>query len=134
MNKPVLLHIRQAYQETLQIVKKHPVRGIVHCFSGTLAEAQQFIDLGFFISFSGVLTFANATSLQKIAQTLPLNKIVLETDAPYLAPTPFRGKLNLPEYLLLTAQKLAQLQGFSLKTVMKQTTANAFTALNIVNN
>lgn len=98
--KPVLLHIRQAYSEVLEIIKKYPVRGIVHCFSGTLAEAKAFIQLGFFISFSGVLTFPNATSLQTIAKQLPLSKIVLETDAPYLTPVPFRGKLNLPQYLL----------------------------------
>ena len=129
--KPVLLHIRQAYPQTLAIVKKYDVKGIVHCFSGTLAEAQEFIQLGFFISFSGVLTFSNATNLQNVAKVLPLDKIVLETDGPYLAPMPFRGKPNLPEYLLFTAQKLATLKNISLDEVIKKTTINAFTALKI---
>lgn len=131
LQKPVLLHIRDAYEETLAIVKQYSVKGIVHCFSGTLVQAETFINLGFYISFSGVLTFDNATNLQNIAKILPLDKIVLETDAPYLTPMPFRGKRNLPEYLLFTAKKLAQIKNLPLATIIAQTTTNAFAALKI---
>ena len=134
VKKPVLLHIRNAYSAVLAVLPKHPVQGIVHCFSGTLTQAQQFIKLGFLISFSGTLTFKNALDLQTTAKSLPLEKIVLETDAPYLAPMPFRGQTNLPKYLLSTAKKLAELKNLPLAKVVSQTTANALSVLKIVVN
>lgn len=121
----MLLHIRDAYDQVLKIIKNYQLKGIVHCFSGNREQAQQFLQLGFYLSFSGVLTFKNAKNLQEIALKTPLEKIVLETDAPYLTPHPHRGKLNLPQYLLYTAQKLATIKNLSLAKIISQTTKNA---------
>lgn len=125
LNLPVLLHIRNAYEETLEIVRKYHVRGIVHCFSGTWKDAQVFLALGFLISFSGVVTFQNARELQIVAQNVPLEKLVVETDAPYLAPVPHRGKVNFPQYIHYTIQKLADLKQLSFAQVSEQTYQNA---------
>lgn len=133
LKKPVLLHIRNAYWETWEIVAQYQVTGIVHCFSGTLEQAKLFIQKGFYISFSGVLTFTNAHSLQQIACQLPLTNLVLETDAPYLTPMPFRGQVNLPPYLSYTAQKLADLKGITYQEVVNQTTQNALQLFQINN-
>lgn len=127
-NKPVVIHCRDAYpQQTIMIQEaieagKLARRGVIHCFTGTLVEAQTFIDLGFHISFSGILTFAK--NLQEVAKALPLEKLLVETDAPYLTPAPDRGKRNEPWRVEYVAQKLAELKGVTLREVAEQTVKN----------
>ncbi len=129
---PVALHIRDAYPEALDILQHYQVTGIVHCFTGGITIALQFISLGFYISFSGIITFDNALALQTVVQLVPMNKIVLETDAPYLTPMPFRGKKNYPYYLTFIAQKIADLKNLSLELVIKHTYNNTCDALKLV--
>ncbi len=128
---PVLLHIRNAYDDAYMIVSQYPVTGIVHCFSGTLNDAQKFIQLGFLISFSGTITFQNAKQLQAIAQQIPLEKIVVETDAPYLTPHPNRGQINLPEYINLTIEKIANIHKVNIKTTKQIITNQTLKILNL---
>ena len=97
----------------------------MHCFSGDLQFAEEILALGFYISIPGVVTFNKAYELQKVAQHIPLASLLIETDAPFLAPVPMRGRKNKPDYLLYTAQKIAELQGMSLDEVARITTANA---------
>jgi len=103
------------------------VGGVMHCFTESLDVALAAIEMGFYISFSGIITFKNATQLKAVAQAIPLNKILVETDSPYLAPTPFRGKINQPAYVKYVAQEIANLRGISLDTVTHATTDNFFT-------
>lgn len=122
---PVSLHTRDATQETINICKNFSgLRGVFHCFGGTANEAKEIINLGMHIGLGGVLTFKNA-NLGESIKDIPLDKLVLETDAPYLAPHPNRGKQNSPAYLPLIAAKLAELKELSLEEVAKVTTRNA---------
>jgi len=104
--------------------KPHGIGGIMHCFSGSPTEAQRALDLGFYLSFGGILTFPKATQVQESATFAPADRILLETDAPYLAPVPKRGKRNEPALLVHTAQKLADLRGDSLDNISRLTTEN----------
>lgn len=125
---PVVIHCREAFDELFSIVKRVGLssRGsVMHCFTGTAPDAKAALDLGMKISFSGILTFRNADSLRMAAKTIPLTEIVLETDCPYLAPLPHRGKPNEPAYLPHTAAFLAQTLGLSLEAVAEATTRNA---------
>jgi TatD DNase family protein len=97
----------------------------MHCFSGDLHLANQVLDLGFLISIPGIVTFNKAKALQEVAQKIPLNKLILETDAPFLTPDPYRGRINIPEYMLYTAQKVADLRGITVEEVARATTDNA---------
>ncbi|MHB1921936.1 MAG: TatD family hydrolase [Chitinophagaceae bacterium] len=124
---PVVLHTRSATPECIrEITQKQDgtLSGIFHCFSGSLEEAREIINLGFYLGIGGVVTFKNA-GLDKIVEQIDLHHLVLETDAPYLAPVPYRGKQNEPAHLLLIAQKVAQLKGTDLATVTDITTQNA---------
>jgi TatD DNase family protein len=128
-NKPLIIHTRSAAEDTIRIMREeqaHLVGGVMHCFTESLEVAHQAIELGFYISFSGIVTFKNAGSLKEVAKTIPLERILVETDSPYLAPIPFRGKTNQPAYVKYTAQEIAQLRGISLEAVMEATTANFF--------
>jgi TatD DNase family protein len=128
-NKPLIIHTRSAAEDTIRIMREeqaHLVGGVMHCFTESLEVAQQAIDLGFYISFSGIVTFKNAGPLKEVAKTIPLERILVETDSPYLAPIPFRGKTNQPAYVKYTAQEIAQLRGTSLEAVTEATTANFF--------
>lgn len=128
LDLPFVVHTRDALQDTYEIIREvgvGPRGGIMHSFSGTLEEAQAFIDLGMFISFSGVVTFKKAFELQEAAQMLPLNKILVETDAPYLAPVPKRGKENKTAYTRYVAEKIAELRGISVEEVAEATYSNA---------
>ena len=126
-NLPVSIHSRDAEDDTIAILRQHPkVRGVIHCFSGSREFARQSLDLGFFISFSGIVTFKKSTELQEIAKFVPLNRLLIETDAPFLAPTPFRGKINEPAYVVNTAEKIAQLLGLPLERIAQQTSENFF--------
>ena len=99
----------------------------MHCFTESLDVAMAAIEMGFYISFSGIVTFKNAAQIKEVAQAIPLDKILVETDSPYLAPIPFRGKINQPAYVKYVAQEIANLRGISLDTVMQATTDNFFT-------
>ncbi len=125
---PVVLHVRKAFKETLEIVKEYncpELKGIFHCFSGSPEEANQVLSLtGFYLGIGGVITFKNS-GLQELVPQIPLEHIVLETDAPYLAPAPFRGKRNESVYITLIAQKLAELKNCTVEEVAEQTTKNS---------
>jgi TatD DNase family protein len=128
VEKPVTLHVRDAHAEARAIYEQHADRalgGIVHCFTGTPEDAQAWLALGLHISFSGILTFKSAAPIQAAARLVPADRILVETDCPYLAPVPHRGKRNEPAYVVHTADKLAELRGASPEQIAAQTTANA---------
>ena len=128
--KPLIIHTRSAAEDTLRIMKEEgaiKVGGVMHCFTESLDVAMAAIEMGFYISFSGIVTFKNATQIKEVAQAIPLDKILVETDSPYLAPIPFRGKINQPAYVKYVAQEIANLRGISLDAVMQATTDNFFT-------
>lgn len=128
---PVVIHSREAETELLDALRRytktihHPIPGIIHCFSGTEHFAQECLALGFYISFSGILTFKNAIELQRIAKLIPLDRILVETDSPYLSPVPMRGKKCEPAYVRHTALKLAEIHGLSFENLAAKTTENA---------
>lgn len=125
---PVVVHNREAEKDTLRILQSAtPLanQGVMHCFSGDYDFARQVLDLGFYISIPGVVTFKNAKILQDVVKRIPLDRIVCETDGPFLAPHPFRGKRNTPAHLLFTAQKIAELRGTDINTIAEATTKNA---------
>ncbi len=125
--KPVIIHNRDATDTTIAILREYRQNlpgGVMHCFSGTYDEAKTFLDLGLDISFSGVLTYPNAKPLQDAARRLPLEHVLIETDAPYLSPQPRRGKRNEPGFIRFTAQTLAELHNLPLETVAAQTWDN----------
>ncbi|MBI4808090.1 MAG: TatD family hydrolase [Nitrosomonadales bacterium] len=125
--KPLIIHTRSAAQDTLRLMDEEQaglVGGVMHCFTENLEVALTAIELGFHISFSGILTFKNATLIKEVAQNIPLDKILIETDSPYLAPTPYRGKTNQPAYVKHVAEEIARLRNISLVEVGEATTRN----------
>lgn len=129
LHKPLIIHSREAAQDILTILREEQaatVGGVLHCFTEDLAMAQAAMDLNFYISLSGIITFKKADSLRAVAMELPLDKILIETDAPYLAPVPMRGKPNEPAYLRYIAEFLAKLRGIAYQQLAEQTTANFF--------
>lgn len=123
---PVEIHTRDAEQDTVDILKEFPdVKGLIHCFTGTRWLAEQCLNLGFNISISGVVTFKNAHDLRETVKMIPLDRIHVETDAPFLAPVPMRGKQNTPAYVVHTAQVVAELKGISIEQLAAQTKQNA---------
>jgi len=126
--KPIVIHTREAWDDTAALLeqywKPHGMGGIMHCFSGGPAEAQRALDLGFYLSFGGIVTFPKALDLQAAAKEAPVDRILVETDSPYLAPVPKRGKRNEPALVVHTARKLADLRGQSLEEVSLVTTEN----------
>ena len=127
LHLPVCVHNREAHGDTMEILCKEGkgIIGVMHCFSGSLEIAQELVKMGWFIGVDGPLTFKNAAKLPEIVQKLPLERIVVETDCPYMAPVPMRGKRNEPAFVYHVAAKLAQLRGESLEKVARQTRANA---------
>lgn len=129
VKKPIIIHCRDAYGDMLQILRENKefleYGGTIHCFGGSEEVARELIGLGLYISVGGVSTFKNAQRLQEVLKNIPLDKILLETDCPYLTPTPYRGKRNSPEYIPLIAQNLAQIKGISAEEVALVTTENA---------
>lgn len=127
---PLIIHARQADEDIASILEEEAEQGafpfVLHCFSSGADLARRGLALGGYISFSGILTFKNAKEIQDVARTAPANRILVETDAPYLAPMPHRGKTNEPSFVRHTAQKLADLRGVSLEQIAEQTTANFF--------
>ncbi|MCC7341971.1 MAG: TatD family hydrolase [Bryobacterales bacterium] len=128
LEMPIAIHTREAWRETADCLREvwagAGSGGIFHCFSGGKAEAEEALAFGFHLGIGGVLTFPRAEALRAAVAATPLNRIVLETDAPYLAPVPFRGKRNEPAYLIHTARKLAEVKGASLETVREATSRN----------
>jgi TatD DNase family protein len=123
--KPIVIHTREAWEDTLLVLREHwSGAGIIHCFSGGPAEARQALDLGFYLSFGGVLTFPKAEALREAARMTPEDRLLVETDAPYLAPVPKRGKRNEPAFLVETARRLAEVRGTSPERIAETTTAN----------
>jgi TatD DNase family protein len=123
--KPLIIHTRKAEEDTLALLRAYQVSaGVFHCFTEGLSMAEAAIELGLYISFSGILTFKNAEPLREVARALPLERILVETDAPYLTPMPHRGKPNHPGYTRLVAECLAEIKGVSYETVAAATTAN----------
>ncbi len=127
LNLPVIIHDREAHEDIFDILslKKGRIKGVIHCFSGNKEWAKKFLDLDFYISFTGVITFKNASSLREVVKYCPLDRIMVETDSPFLAPVPVRGKVNQPAYVYFVAQKVSELKGCSLKEVAQCTTQNA---------
>ncbi len=133
VNKPLIIHCRDAKEDVLQVLKEEradQVGGVMHCFVEDLDTAMRSIDLNFSISFSGILTFKNATALQQVAKQLPESSLLIETDSPYLAPMPFRGKTNQPAYVRHVAEFLAKLRETSLEQIAAATTANYYRLFN----
>jgi TatD DNase family protein len=125
--KPLIVHTREAAQDTLRILREEDatqVRGVMHCFTETWEVAKGALDLGFYISFSGIVTFKNAAALREVAAKVPLDRLLIETDSPYLAPVPHRGKRNEPAYVRHVAESVAGLRSASLEEVARATTAN----------
>jgi len=128
-DKPLIIHTRNAAEDTLRILHEEnaqQVGGVMHCFTESWDVAKKAIELGFYISFSGIVTFKNAAAIKAVAQQVPLNRILVETDSPYLAPIPYRGKINQPSYVKYVAEELAKLRGISLEEVSAATTQNFF--------
>ena len=129
VNKPLIIHTRDAAEDTMRILEEEGAEqcgGVMHCFVENWAIAKRALDLGFYISLSGIVTFKNATDLQEVAKQLPLDRILVETDSPYLAPVPFRGKSNEPAYVLHVARFLAELRGDNFEQIANKTTQNFF--------
>ena len=125
LDLPVIVHERDAHNDGLAIVKEFPkVKGVFHCYSGSAEMARQLVNLGWYIGFTGVLTFKNARKAVETAASIPLDRIVLETDCPFMAPEPFRGKRNHPGYLYRMAEKLAEIRGISVEEVHAATFEN----------
>jgi TatD DNase family protein len=124
---PLVVHTRSASDDTLAVLRETgqgQVSGVFHCFTETRAVAEAALDLGFFVSFSGILTFRNATDIHEVARWIPLDRCLIETDSPYLAPAPYRGKTNQPAYVAQVCQRLAELKGLPLDEVARATTEN----------
>lgn len=124
---PVIIHSREAAEDTMEIVKKYAqgLEGVIHCYSYAREQAEEYIKMGFYIGIGGVLTFKNARKLKEVASAIPLEKILLETDCPYLAPTPYRGKRNQSSYISYIAEALADIKQISKEEVIAVTEANA---------
>jgi len=127
LGKPLIIHTRSAREDTLRILEEeaaHRARGIMHCFAEDWETASRAMDLGFVISFSGIITFRNAEDLREVARRVPEEAMLVETDSPWLAPVPHRGKPNHPAWVRHVAEKLAEVRGVSLDTIAEQTTRN----------
>jgi TatD DNase family protein len=133
-NLPVICHVRDAHDDAIEILRVGPIPeagGILHCFSGTVDHARSYLDMGFHLSFSGVITFKKAEELRKATAFAPIDRVLVETDAPYLAPVPHRGRRNEPAFVLQTLLALAQIRGISPEDAAQATTANAFRLFNL---
>lgn len=126
--KPIVIHTREAWEDTLELIERHwtpaGLPGIMHCFSGGPKEAERCVALGFYLSFGGIVTFPKSADLQAAARGAPAGRILVETDAPYLAPVPRRGKRNEPAFVVETARKLAELRGTTAEAIAEITSAN----------
>ncbi len=134
MQKPLIIHTRDAREDTIQIMREcaaNECGGVMHCFTESLEMAEAALELGFYISFSGIVTFKNALELQEVAKAVPLDRILIETDSPYLTPVPFRGKPNEPQYVKYVAEKIAELKQEDYARVAEVTTQNFLSLFSI---
>ncbi len=134
LNKPLIIHTREAKNDTLKILREEnaeEVGGIIHCFTEDWDFAKAAMDLNFYISFSGIVTFNNTDVIKEVAKKMPANRILIETDSPYLAPIPFRGKPNYPLYVQYVAEQLATLRGVSFEEIAESTTNNFYELFNL---
>ncbi len=136
LNKPVIIHCRDAataLREILLEFNRHQgsIQGVMHCWSGNSEETRWFLDLGFYVSFSGIVTFKNAKSIHESAMLVPRDRLLIETDCPFLAPVPYRGQRNEPSYVTYVAQRLAELRNVTLQEIGELTTANAKKLFNL---
>ncbi len=132
---PLIIHTRNASADTLRIMQEEGAeQGVMHCFTETWEVAKAALDLNFYISFSGIVTFKSATDLQEVAKQVPLDRLLIETDSPFLAPVPYRGKLNQPGYVVHVAEKIAELRGMSTQEVAEISTQNFFNLFNKIKN
>lgn len=123
--KPLVIHCRDAHEDCHRILMESGITDcVIHCFTGNKDDARKYVDLGYYISFSGIVTFQKAVELQKAAKYVPLDRILIETDAPYLAPEPYRGKINEPAYVVKVARKIAELKSCSLEELSKTLQGN----------
>ncbi|MFT4918616.1 MAG: TatD DNase family protein [Zhongshania aliphaticivorans] len=125
--KPTIVHTRDARADTLKLIAEHgsaEVGGVLHCFTESWEMAEAALDMGYYISFSGIITFKNAQELREVVRRVPMSRLLVETDSPYLAPVPYRGKKNEPKYVVEVAECVAELKGLSFADVAQQTTAN----------
>lgn len=130
LKKPLIVHSRQARVDTIRILREEnaaSIGGVMHCFTEDWTMAKEAMELNFYISFSGIVTFKNAKEVQDVALQMPADRILIETDSPYLAPSPHRGKSNEPAYVRYVAEYLAELRGVTLDEIAEQTTQNFFT-------
>lgn len=131
---PIIVHDRDAHQDTFDIIKKHSgdnLRGVIHCYSGGIELAKEFVKLGFYISFAGPITFKNAKVSKQVVKELPMDKILIETDSPYLTPHPHRGKRNEPLYVSFVAREIAELKDMDYDDVVEQASKNTRELFNI---
>lgn len=134
LDLPFLIHDREAHGDTLSILKKHKnsrMRGIMHCFSGSVETAEELIKLGFYISFAGPLVFPNSRRLKEAAREIPLDHLLIETDSPYLTPPPHRGERNEPANVIYVAEEIARLKGIPVETVVEETRKNGLSIYGI---
>ncbi len=125
---PVIIHSRNAHRETYETIKKYSgliKKGVIHCFSGDISLAMEYINMGFYISIPGTVTFKNAQKTQEVAKKIPIEYLIIETDAPFLSPAPKRGKRNEPSFIVYTARKIAELRGVEPELIEEKTTENA---------
>jgi TatD DNase family protein len=124
---PIVVHERDAAQPVAELLRSEgggKLRGVIHCFTGNYEAAREYLDLGFYLSFSGIITFKNAEPLRDVLREVPLNRILVETDSPYLTPVPHRGKRNEPAYVRFVAEIVAKVKGIDLEQVAESTTRN----------
>jgi TatD DNase family protein len=134
LDLPFLIHDREAHGDTLSILKKHKnscMRGIMHCFSGSVETAEELMKLGFYISFAGPLVFPNSRRLKEAAREIPLDRLLIETDSPYLTPPPHRGERNEPANVIYVAEEIARLKGIPVETVVEETRKNGLSIYGI---
>ena len=132
-NLPLIIHSRDAIEDTYNILKKYKgqIRGVMHCYSGSLEMAQKFLDLGLYIGLDGPVKFKNAKEPKRVASNIPLDRLLLETDCPWMTPTPFRGKRNESSYVVYVCQEIASLRGMDCTEIEKITDKNAISLFNI---
>jgi len=135
VGKPLIIHTRNAREDTIALYKAHKneqTSGVLHCFTESMEMAQQALDLGLYISLSGIVTFKSAKELQEVAKMIPIDRLLIETDSPWLAPVPYRGKPNQPGYVVEVGEFIANLRGISVEALAKHTTENFYRLFNTV--
>lgn len=125
INKPIIVHDREAHKDTLDLLKKYKPKGVIHCFSGSVEMAREIINLGMYIGIGGAVTFKNAKKIVDVVKQTPLNRILLETDAPYMTPVPYRGTRCNSEHILFTAQKISEIKCIDTNKILEDSTKNA---------